>query len=59
MLENTFVRGGVFFLVGFTVPVVLGVLLSDVDGGIQIGVVMGIVWAVLSQFFQPKPSLAD
>ena len=59
MLENRYLRAGAFFLVAFSVPVVLGMLLSDVDGGLRVGVTMGIVWAVMSQFFEPADPLTE
>jgi hypothetical protein len=59
MLENRYLRAGAFFLVAFSVPVVLGVLSSDVDGVLRVGVVMGIVRAVTSQLFEPAGPLAE
>lgn len=54
MLENKFVRAGVFFLVAFAVPVLLSLLTGGtLDRGLQIGVVMGTIFAVMSQFFEP------
>lgn len=54
MLENKLVRAGVFFIVAFGVPVLLSLLTGGtVDRGVQIGVVMGIIFAVMSQFFEP------
>lgn len=54
MMENKFVRAGVFFLVAFAVPVLFSQLTGGtLDRGIQIGVVMGIIFAVMSQFFEP------
>lgn len=55
MLENEFVRAGVFFVVAFGVPVLLALFTGgDLDRSIEIGVVMGIIFAVMSQFFEPK-----
>ncbi|MFC7079469.1 hypothetical protein [Halorussus caseinilyticus] len=55
MLENKFVRAGVFFVVAFGVPVLLALFTGgNFDRGIEIGVVMGIIFAVMSQFFEPK-----
>lgn len=57
MLENKFVRAGVFFLVAFAVPILLSQLTGGtLDRGVQIGVVMGIIFAVMSQFFEPTDS---
>lgn len=57
MLENRYVRAGAFFLVAFAVPVVLSQLTGGtLDRGIRIGVITGIVFAVMSQFFEPTDS---
>lgn len=54
MLENKFVRAGVFFTVAFGVPVLLSLFPGGtLDRGVEIGVVMGIIFAVMSQFFEP------
>lgn len=55
MLNNKFVRAAVFFAVAFSVPVLLSLVTGGtLDRGIQIGVTMGIVFAVVSQFFEPR-----
>lgn len=57
MLENKFSRAVVFFVVAFGVPVLLSLLTEgNFDRGVQIGVVMGIIFAVISQFFEPATS---
>jgi hypothetical protein len=38
--------------------VVLGVYFGDVEGGIRTGTVTGVVFAVMSQFFEPRSDLA-
>jgi hypothetical protein len=44
----------VFFLVAFGVPVLLSVLTGGaLERGVRTGVIMGIVFAVMSQFFEP------
>lgn len=54
MLEDKFYRAAVFFVVAFGVPVLLSLLTGgDFDRGVQIGVVMGIIFAVMSQYFEP------
>lgn len=60
MLEDKFVRAGVFFGVAFSVPVLLSLLTDgDLNRGIQIGVVMGVIFGVISQYFEPKPTSAE
>ena len=55
MLEERFPRAAVFFVVAFAVPVILSLVTGgSVDRGVQIGVVMGIIFAVMSQFFEPE-----
>ena len=58
MLENNLVRAGAFFAVACGVPILLGLLTDDVVGGIRIGVVMGIVFGVASQYFEPASGRA-
>jgi hypothetical protein len=54
MLDNKFARAGVFFAVAFGVPVLLSLVTGgSLDRGVQIGVTMGIIFAVMSQFFEP------
>ena len=54
MLENRFLRAGVFFAVAFGVPVLLALATGGtLDRGVEIGVITGIVFAVMSQFFEP------
>lgn len=54
MLEQRFPRAAVFFLVAFGVPVLLSVLTGGaLERGVRTGVIMGIVFAVMSQFFEP------
>jgi hypothetical protein len=54
MLENRVPRAAVFFGVAFGVPVLLSLLTGgNFDRGLQIGVVMGILFATMSQFFEP------
>lgn len=59
MLENKVVRAAVFFLVAFGVPTVLGAITNDFNQGIHIGVVTGIIFAVISQFFKPAEKLKE
>ncbi|WP_121744450.1 hypothetical protein [Natronorubrum halophilum] len=59
MLANKFARAGVFFVVAFSVPVILGVVTNDYDSGLQVGVVMGVIFAVVSQYFEPKPNVTE
>ncbi|AGB15507.1 hypothetical protein Halru_0883 [Halovivax ruber XH-70] len=60
MLENKFTRAGVFFVVAFSVPILLGLLTEgDLNRGIQIGVVMGVIFGVISQYFEPKPTSVE
>lgn len=55
MLGNKFVRAGVFFTVAFSVPILLSLVTGGTfDQGIQIGVMMGIIFTVISQFFEPR-----
>lgn len=54
MLENKFVRAVVFFAGAFGIPVELGIYFEDFNQGILSGVLMGIIFAVMSQFFEPK-----
>jgi len=54
VLENKFLRAGVFFVVAFSISVALAAFFGDVNKDIQIGMVMGIIFAVMSQFFEPK-----
>jgi hypothetical protein len=55
MLENKFARAGVFFIVAFSVPALLSLVTGGTfDQGIRIGVMMGIIFAVMSQFFEPR-----
>lgn len=56
MLENKFTRAAIFFVVAFGVPVILAYFFGDVSRGIQYGVVMGLIFAIVSQFFEPKVS---
>lgn len=56
MLDNKFIRAAVFFVVAFGIPLVLGAYFGDIDQGIRIGVVMGVIFAVMSQFFEPRIS---
>ena len=57
MLEKKYPRAAVFFVVAFGIPVLLTLLTSgNIDRGVQIGVVMGIIFAVMSQFFEPAAS---
>lgn len=54
MLEKKFPRSAVFFSVAFGVPVPLTLLTGgNFNRGVQIGIVMGIIFAVMSQFFEP------
>lgn len=54
MLEDKFPRAAVFFVVAFGVPVLLSLLTGgEFNRGVQIGVVMGIIFAVVSQYFEP------
>lgn len=54
MLADKFSRAAVFFVVAFSVPVLLSVLTGgEFDRGVQIGVVMGVIFAVVSQYFEP------
>lgn len=55
MLEDKFPRAAVFFVVAFGVPVILSLLTGgEFNRGVQIGVVMGIIFAVMSQYFEPR-----
>lgn len=60
MLENKFARAGVFFIVAFSVPILLNLLTDGgLNRGIQIGVVMGIIFGAVSQYFEPKPTSVE
>lgn len=59
MMDNKFIRAGAFFVVAFGVPVALGAVFGDLDRAIQIGVVMGVIFAVMSQFFEPSVSALE
>jgi len=60
MFENKFARAGVFFAVAFSVPVLLSLLTDgDLNRGIQIGGVMGVIFGVMSQYFEPKPTFVE
>jgi hypothetical protein len=58
VLESRFVRAGAFFAVAFGVPVALGAYFDDVESGIRTGTATGVVFAVMSQFFEPRSDLA-
>lgn len=54
MLESKSPCAAVFFIIAFGVPVLLSLLTGgNFSRGVQTGVVMGIVFAVMSQFFEP------
>jgi hypothetical protein len=54
MLERKLPRAAAFFLVAFGVPVLLSVLTGgSLERGVRTGVLMGIIFAVMSQFFEP------
>jgi hypothetical protein len=59
MLDNKFVRAGAFFAVAFGVPVVLGAVFGGLYRAVRIGVVTGVVFAVVSQFFEPSVSALE
>jgi len=59
VLENRFVRAGAFFAVTFGIPVAIDTYFRDVEIGIRIGTATGIIFAVMSQFFEPRSDLTD
>ncbi|WP_458210709.1 hypothetical protein [Haladaptatus sp. NG-SE-30] len=60
MPENKFPRAAVFFVVAFGAPVLLSLLTGEeFNRGVQIGVVMGIIFAVMSLYFEPTFESSD